>query len=200
MAASEQPIIALTMGDPAGIGPEIVAKFIASHKKSDPKIVVFGDQKFLEDTARNLHLNLDHVHIVARPQRDKFTDPVNLVPVKGGSLRDVKPGHPSAATGRAAMAFVEKATDLVLLKELDALVTAPIVKKAINDAGYYFTGHTDYFATRTNTSKYAVCFVADDKRVAIVTGHVALRKVHSRVKLARVIRTIALRATAPSVT
>ncbi len=193
MATDGQSIVALTMGDPAGIGPEIVAKFIGNYKKADPVLVVVGDEKVLTDAARAGHANLERVHVVARPQRDKFVpETVNLVPIKTGTLRDVKAGHPNAASGRAAMASVEKAADLVLLREVDAVVTAPIVKKAINDAGFYFTGHTDYFAHRTNTSKYTMCFVADDRRVAVVTSHLALRKVHSQIRLSRIIRTITL--------
>jgi len=192
MAAAELPIIALTMGDAAGIGPEIVAKYVAGFKKGAFTLVVVGDQKILEDTAKALDLKLDGVNVVAKPQREKFTpNAVNFLSLKAAS-KEVKPGHPNARTGRAAMNFVEKATDLVMLKEVDAIVTGPISKKAINEAGYYFPGHTEYFAERTNTSKYATCFVADDWRVALVTGHIALRKVHSRVKLARVIRTITL--------
>jgi 4-hydroxythreonine-4-phosphate dehydrogenase len=192
VAAADHPIVAITLGDPAGIGPEIVAKFLAGHKKTSYTVVVLGDLKWLEDAAQSCDLKLEGLNIVTRAQRDKFVPgAINLIPVKA-AFKDVKPGHPNARTGRAAMAFVEKATDLVLLKEVDAVVTAPISKKAINDAGFYFAGHTEYFAERTNTSKYAICFVADEWRVALVTGHVALRKVHSRVKLARVIRTINL--------
>jgi 4-hydroxythreonine-4-phosphate dehydrogenase len=192
MAAAEQPIIAVTMGDAAGIGPEIVARYVAGHKKSPFTLVVVGEQKIFEDTVKAFDLKIDGLNIVARAQRDKFIPAaVNFLPVKAAS-KEIKPGHPNARTGRAAMNFVEKATDLVMLKEVDAIVTAPISKKAINEAGYYFPGHTEYFAERTNTSKYATCFVAEDWRVALVTGHIALRKVHSRVKLARVIRTINL--------
>lgn len=192
MAAAELPIIALTMGDAAGIGPEIVAKYINGFKKGSFTLVVIGDQKAIEDTARGLDLKLDGYNVVAKAQRDKFApNAVNIISLKTAS-KEVKPGHPNGRTGRAAMSYVEKATDLVLLKEVDAIVTGPISKKAINEAGYYFPGHTEYFAERTNTSKYATCFIADDWRVALVTGHVALRKVHSRVKLARVIRTITL--------
>jgi 4-hydroxythreonine-4-phosphate dehydrogenase len=193
MAIKERPVVALTMGDPAGIGPEIVAKFLAGPRKSGPTLVVVGEQQLLEETARRLKLNFPNLNVITRPSRDKFApDVVNLASLKVRGRKDVEPGKPNAKTGRAAMAFVEKATDLVILNEVDAIVTAPISKKAINDAGYYFAGHTDYFADRTNTSKCAMCFLGDDWRVALVTSHHALRKVHAKVKLARVVRTISL--------
>ncbi len=193
MATKERPVVALTMGDPAGIGPEIVAKYVAGPRKSDLTLVVVGEQQLLEGTARRLKLNFPNLNVITRPSRDKFApDAVNLASLKVRSRKDVQPGKPNAKTGRAAMSFVEKATDLVLLNEVDAIATAPISKKAINDAGYYFAGHTDYFADRTNTSKYAMCFLGDNWRVALVTTHRALRKVHAKVKLARVIRTIFL--------
>jgi len=181
------------MGDPAGVGPETVARVIANHRKGDYRLVVLADPRILEDVSKALRLNIDHVAVTSRPQRERFAaEAVTLIPVKVNLGRDTKAGRPTAATGRAAITFVEKATELALLREVDAVVTAPIVKKAINDAGYFFTGHTDFFATRTNTAKYAMCFVADNKRVAVVTGHLAIRKVHGRVRLVRIIRTITL--------
>ena len=193
MGPKEQPIVALTMGDPAGIGPEIVAKYLAGSRRKGVTIVVAGEKQLLQDTAAKLKLDIGDLNVITRPSREKF-DPetANIASLKVGGLKDLEPGHPNARTGRAAMAFVEKATDLVMLHEVDAVVTAPISKRAINEAGYFFTGHTDYFAARTNTSKYAMCFVGEPWRVALVTAHLPVRKIHSKVKLARVIRTVSL--------
>ncbi|MGD8719633.1 MAG: 4-hydroxythreonine-4-phosphate dehydrogenase PdxA [Candidatus Zixiibacteriota bacterium] len=190
MVTKEQPVVALTLGDPAGIGPEIVAKYVAGSRKSDLTLVVVGEQHTLETAAQRLKIKLPSMNVVSRPGRDKFSpDAVNLVALKLAGLKNVEPGIPSAKTGAAAMAFVEKSADLATRGEVDAIVTAPISKKAVNDAGYFFVGHTEYFANRTNKSKFAMCFVADEWRVALVTTHHALRKVHSKVKLPRVIRT-----------
>lgn len=175
------------------MGPEIVAKYLAGLKKTAFTLVVVGDQRLLRDAAAKFKLNIRELNVTSRPSREKFVPSVpNFVAIKAVSPKDVEPGKPTAKTGRAAMAFVEKATDLVMLHEADAVVTAPLSKKAMNDAGYYFAGHTDYFAHRTNTSKYAMCFWGDSLRVALVTAHYALRKVHSKVKLARIVRTISL--------
>jgi 4-hydroxythreonine-4-phosphate dehydrogenase len=193
MPVNEQPVIALTLGEPAGVGPEIVAKYIAALKKTDFTLVVVGDQRLLRDAATKFNLKIRKLNVVSRPSREKFVpDAPNFTSLKTVSPKDVEPGKPTAKTGRAAMAFVEKATDLVMLHSVDAVVTAPISKKAINEAGYYFAGHTDYLANRTNTSKYAMCFLGDSLRVALATAHYPLRKVHSKVKLARVVRTISL--------
>jgi len=193
MIGKQQPVIALTMGDPAGVGPEIVTKYIAGPRKSDFTLVVVGDERLLRENAAKFKLNIRELNVTPRPSRGKFLpDAVNLASFKIVDPKDIAPGRPTAKTGRAAMAFVEKAADLAIYNDVDAVVTAPISKKAINEAGYYFAGHTDYFAHRTNTSKYAMCFLSGALRVALVTSHYALRKVHSKVKLARVIRTISL--------
>ncbi len=187
------PVIALTMGEPAGVGPEVLAKYVAGVKKSDFTLVVVGDQRLLRDAEAKFKLNVPDLKITSRPSREKFVpNAVNFVSLKLVNPKDVEIGQPTAKTGRAAMAFVEKAADLVMLNQVDAIVTGPISKKAINAAGYYFSGHTDYFAHRTNTSKFAMCFVNGPIRVALVTAHYALRKVHSKVKLARIARTISL--------
>lgn len=193
MEINHRPIIAVTMGDPTGIGPETVVRTVAALRKSDYPLVIIGDPKVFSETAKNLRVNVDHVVVDPRPQRERFAKAhATLLPVKTNLGKDTKPGHPTAASGKAAISFVEKAVELALIREVDAVVTAPIIKKAANDAGYFITGHTDFLATRTNTTKYAMCFVADDKRVAVVTGHVPLRKVHGRVRLVRVIRTVLL--------
>lgn len=193
MTGKGQPVIAVTMGDPAGVGPEIVAKYLAGPRKSDFTLVVVGDLRLLRESATKFKLNIRKLNVTPRPGREKFApDAVNVASFKVVNPKDVAPGRPTAKTGRAAMTFVEKATDLVMLNDVDAVVTAPISKKAINEAGYYYAGHTDYFANRTNTSKYAMCFLGDGLRVALATAHYPLRKVHSKVKLARVIRTISL--------
>lgn len=193
MSNGEYPVIALTMGEPAGVGPEILAKYVAGIKKSNFTLVVVGDQRLLHDAEAKFKLKVPSLKIMSRPSREKFApNDVNFISLKLVNPKDVTPGRPTAKTGRAAMAFVEKATDLVMLNQVDAIVTGPISKKAINAAGYYFSGHTDYLAHRTNTSKFAMCFVNGPIRVALVTAHCALRKVHSKVKLARIVRTVSL--------
>jgi 4-hydroxythreonine-4-phosphate dehydrogenase len=193
MSNGEYPVIALTMGEPAGVGPEILAKYVAGIKKSNFTLVVVGDQRLLHDAEAKFKLKVPNLKITSRPSREKFApNDVNFISLKLVNPKDVTPGRPTAKTGRAAMAFVEKATDLVMLNQVDAIVTGPISKKAINAAGYYFSGHTDYLAHRTNTSKFAMCFVNGPIRVALVTAHCALRKVHSKVKLARIARTVSL--------
>lgn len=189
------PVIALTIGDPAGVGPEITAKAFAAFNKSKDSFipVLLGDEKFWFDTCESFKIHSGPVNVVPKPQRAKFEPgALNIYPLKLGSLKDVQAGKPSPKTGRIAMASIEKATELALVREVDAIVTNPISKKTINDAGFHFPGHTDYFADKTNTSKYAMCFVADPFRIAIVTGHLGIRKVHSKVKLARILRTITL--------
>jgi 4-hydroxythreonine-4-phosphate dehydrogenase len=186
-----KPIILITMGDPAGVGPEIIVKALSRNIKDAFCPVVIGDRDVFSATAKRLNLKFDRLNIVKRPEKANFDkDLINFVPVSVQGLGTPIPGKHDKKTGKASIAYLEKAVNSILMKEADALVTGPVSKKAINEAGYYYNGHTDFFAERTNTSKYAMCFYTDKLKVAMVSDHIAVRKVHTRVKLARVLRTI----------
>ncbi len=152
------PRIGITVGDPAGIGPEIVLKTLSdkrSRETYDP--VVICDERFLRAQANALELELDA----------EIVDLKNLPD-------DVRSGEESAATGKASGQYIEKAVELWRNGSIDAIATAPISKKALNAGGYDFSGHTEFLAELTNTSEFAMSFFADKLRVVLLSTHLPL--------------------------
>lgn len=105
---------------------------------------------------------------------------------------DYTPGQPNAATGKASLLYLDQATQLAMTSRVSAIVTAPISKRALQAAGYLYTGHTDYLAEATNSRKVYMVIYSKKLTVLSVTGHTSLRRVHSQIKQARIIRAATL--------
>jgi 4-hydroxythreonine-4-phosphate dehydrogenase len=162
--------IAVTLGDPSGIGPEIVAQALARRPELLPSIVVFGDEGVLARAG----LSVD----------------VRIEPVTRLSAEDARPGHPTARGGAAQVAYLEAA--VAAAGTLDALVTAPISKTAAKSAGFAFPGHTEFLAERLGAAEHAMMFVGPKLRVVLATIHLALRDVPAVLDAAAVARAIFL--------
>lgn len=175
-----KPIIAVTIGDPAGIGPEVVLKALAEPQLHElAKWRVIGDRSALTAAASVCHLFpevLSNLEIV---------DPGLLgpAPVETGSLR--------AEYGRAAMNYVRIATEMCLADKADAMVTAPLNKEAVTLSGEHFTGHTEYIAELCGTSESRMLLSNERLSVVHVTTHIPLRKAVD-LKQERIVRTIEL--------
>lgn len=151
------------MGDAAGIGPEIVVKSLADMSlRSVCQPLVIGDAACLQKTAAHLGLSTFDSGEV------EIVDLANLPP--GFEI-----GADNAVTGKASAENVEAAISLWKAKKIDAVCTAPISKKAINLGGYDFPGHTEFLATLTGTSEFAMSFFAGDLRVVLLSTHHSLR-------------------------
>lgn len=162
-------MIALTMGDPNGIGPEVILKFLASLEADDlDSYVVVGNKQVFVRHAASLP---GEATDLLREGRVAFADMADS---------DVTFGAVEAAAGRAAMQAVERAVDMCLDGEVQAMVTAPISKEAVNLAGYEIPGHTEFIADRCGATPLMV-MVADDLRVALVTGHIRLADVSASI-------------------
>jgi 4-hydroxythreonine-4-phosphate dehydrogenase len=187
------PRIGITVGDPAGIGPEISLKAIADQRVLDACTpVLVGDASHLISLAQDLALPFAP-SLITRGQ----PVPEDLSGLAVYSLEnvphDLQMGRESASTGRASAQYIETAAHLCLAGELDALATAPISKKALSLAGYPFPGHTEFLAHLSGSEDFAMAFVAPTLRVALLTIHVALADVPSLVKkkdLSRLIRLV----------
>jgi 4-hydroxythreonine-4-phosphate dehydrogenase len=152
------PRIGITVGDAAGIGPEIVLKTLSDETSRETyKPVVICDERFLRSQANALGIELDA----------EIVDLQNLPD-------DVRPGEESAETGRASGQYIEKAVELWRNGTIDAIATAPISKKALNAGGYDFPGHTEFLAELTNTPEFAMSFFADKLRVVLLSTHLPL--------------------------
>ncbi|MDN3669363.1 4-hydroxythreonine-4-phosphate dehydrogenase PdxA [Echinicola jeungdonensis] len=181
------PIIAISMGDPAGIGPEIIIKsFQEASLFEKCKPLVVGDAATIRNMAAHLNSNLEvnAINDVGEAQfRLGTVDVFDLANVDQSQLEF---GKVSAMAGNAAFEAVKKAIELALAEKVDATVTAPINKESINLAGHHYAGHTEIYAEFTGTKKFAMLLVEQNLRVIHVTTHVALREACDLVKKDRV--------------
>lgn len=187
-----RPRIGITIGDPAGIGPEVSLKAIAHEGLlRDCQPVLIGDAQYLNSWAQAFGLATTARIIIAGDSiPDDLTHPAIYTL---DNIKDtIAMGAESAESGRASAQYVETAARLCLAGELDAMTTAPISKRALSLAGYQFPGHTEFLAHLANCSDFAMAFVAPSLRVALLTTHVPLAQVPSLVKRDGVERLIRL--------
>ncbi|MDP8946687.1 MAG: 4-hydroxythreonine-4-phosphate dehydrogenase PdxA [Actinomycetota bacterium] len=178
----DAPLIAVTMGDPAGIGPEIVAKTFSQggFRNENPALVV-GDPGILERAAKLLELAL-RVNAVSVPEEAAFEpDTVDVLAV-GEVPKDLPFGELDARAGDAAFRYVQRATELASAGRVGAIATAPLNKEAMHLAGHEYPGHTEILAELTGTEDYAMMLVTDELKVIHVSTHVSLREAIERVK------------------
>jgi 4-hydroxythreonine-4-phosphate dehydrogenase len=186
------PLVALTLGDPAGIGPEIIAKTFAEPGfVKENRIVVIGDAAILERAVRLLGLQLC-VNIVSSPE-DGLFEPgtVDLIAVTD-LPEDLPFGKLNPQAGEAAYLYVERATNLALHGSVAAIATAPLNKEAMHLAGLEYPGHTEIIAELTDTKDYAMMLVAEDLRVIHISTHISLREAIGRVTRERELTVIRL--------
>jgi 4-hydroxythreonine-4-phosphate dehydrogenase len=179
-----RPIIAVTMGDPAGIGPEIILKALADPAvKKVARPVILGDWGVLQRTraGRRGWATL-RCWRAGEPLRAMLDDP-RVIPVcslSGLSPRDSRPGRPSKAAGHGAFRYICVAAKLALSKVADAIATAPISKSSLIDAGYNYPGHTELLAELSRTEECRMMLIGDKLRVVPVTGHIPFTQVARR--------------------
>ncbi len=190
---NQKPIIAITMGDPASIGPEIAVKALLDkniHAICRPLIT--GDASVFRQIIERLGLkaSINPIHN-ARDAKFEYGI-IDVYDLKNVQLDELKFGEISAMAGHASFEAVKKAIELAMSGEVDATVTGPINKKSINEAGHHFSGHTEIYAHFTNTKKYAMLLVEDNLKVIHVSTHVSLRQACDLVKKKRIMEVIDL--------
>ena len=188
-----KPKIGISMGDPAGIGPEIIIKTLAQktiYDQCQPLIV--GDAAVLERETQFLKIPLK-INAIQSVEEAKFEHGIiDVYDLKNVDLTELQPGVVSAMAGKAAFEAVKKVIELALAKEIDATVTAPLNKESIHKAGHHFSGHTEIYAHYTNTSKFAMLLADENFRVIHVSTHVSLRQACDLCKKDRVLEVISL--------
>src|SRR5499425_1583518 len=187
------PLLGITMGDPAGVGPEISAKALAlPDVTSACRPVVIGDRSVIEATLAMLRSPLA-LHVVSKPAECRFErgtlECLDLANVDAATLRRAQV---SAGAGRAAYAYIEKAVRLCQSGEIDGMVTTPVNKEALAAAGVQHSGHTEILAKLSGTKDFAMLLMGRELKVIHVTTHVALRRVPDLCKADRVLRVIRL--------
>lgn len=168
------PRVAITMGDPAGVGPELCLRLLADTAVAKFCVpVVFGDLGVLESVAQKLSLPLPD-QVVASP---KQVNGPALVDLKNVDMGMLEPGTVSKQTGAASFEFITAAIDAALASQVDAVATGPINKEAWQAAGIKYPGHTELFAERANTDRFCMMMTSPAFSCSLVTTHVGYDKV-----------------------
>ncbi len=186
------PLIAVTMGDPAGIGPEIIARTFADPGFRDENhALVVGDTKIMERAVNLLDLPL-RVNPISESEEAAFEpDTIDVLAVT--DLPDDLPfGELDERAGDAAFLYVEKAIELASAGRVVAIATAPLNKEAMHLAGHKYPGHTEILARLTGTKDYAMMLVTDELKVIHVSTHVSLKEAVDRAKTERELAVIHL--------
>ncbi|MGD2144677.1 MAG: 4-hydroxythreonine-4-phosphate dehydrogenase PdxA, partial [Anaerolineae bacterium] len=187
----KRPIVGITMGDPAGIGPEVAAKALARNAVwRCCRALVIGDAGVMIEAVKLVEMAAT-VHAIANPAAADFElgvlDVLDLATVDLAALR---PGRVSASAGRAAVDYVEKATELAQHGDVNAVVTGPINKAALRAAGIPHIGHTELLASLTGQERATTMLTTPGLRVTHVTRHVPLAAVAPLITRERVLSTI----------
>ncbi len=186
------PLVAVTMGDPAGIGPEIIAKTFADpgfHARN--RALVVGDAGMLGRAAQLLGLPL-RVNDIPEPEDAAFEPGTADVLQVGELPLDLPFGELDARAGDAAFRYVERATRLASAGRVAAIATAPLNKEAMHLAGHGYPGHTEILADLTGTEDYAMMLVTDELKVIHVSTHVSLKEAIERAQPERELAVIRL--------
>jgi 4-hydroxythreonine-4-phosphate dehydrogenase len=165
---------ALTMGDPAGVGPEIVVKLLNGLWQGLAPVVI-GDARHLREVSNQLGLGMQVVPLQQVGQARSNGDTIEVLEV-GSPLVDVPTGNVDAACGRAAFAYIERAIALAVAGEVDAIVTAPINKASLGLAGIDYPGHTEMLTVLGGAERTAMMLANDELRVVLVTIHCSMRE------------------------
>ncbi|WP_250461449.1 4-hydroxythreonine-4-phosphate dehydrogenase PdxA [Microbulbifer litoralis] len=176
------PRIALTPGEPAGIGPELAVRLAATGHRA--QIVAVADPQLLEDTAARLRQPLELIPFDPAAAA-AATAPGSLYLQPLAMAGAASPGHLDSANGPYVLETLRRAAAGCLSREFDALVTGPVHKGVINDAGIAFSGHTEFFADLAGVERVVMMLAAEELRVALVTTHLPLKDVSAAITAER---------------
>lgn len=184
----EKPIIAVTMGDPAGIGPEIVAKSIADKATYDvARCIVIGDKKVMEKAIEIVGADLK-VNVVESPADGDYSYGVlNMIDLDNIDMSMFEYGKINAMCGQAAFDYIKKSIEITMDKQADAVATTPINKESLHAAEVDFIGHTEIFGALTGTADPLTMFETNGLRVFFLTRHKSLRDMLDDIKKDRII-------------
>jgi 4-hydroxythreonine-4-phosphate dehydrogenase len=190
---NQKPTIGISMGDPAGIGPEIIAMALSRPQTRELcRPLVIGDPGIMKRAAGFAGVKLA-INPISKPSDALFEpDVIDVLSIEGPDLSRLRIGEISAVAGDAAFRAVKTMIALALTGDIDATVTAPIHKESLVLAGHDFPGHTEIFAHFTNTDNFAMMLVAHNFRVVHVSTHVSLRDACNAVTKERVLGVIKL--------
>ncbi len=170
-------LIAVPIGDPAGVGPEIVAKSVASKEVFDAAdCIIVGDKTIMENAIQITGVNLT-VHVINEPGEGDFREGIlNLIDLKNVDMDQFEFGRVNGMCGKAAYAYIAKSIELANAGKVDAVATTPINKESLRAGDINFIGHTEIFGALTDTEDPLTMFETNGMRVFFLTRHVSLRE------------------------
>lgn len=171
---TKKPTIGITMGDPSGIGPEVVLKALEKEYKCKP--IVFGDLDVLDEISSKLNLDVEF----------------ECVDLNNIEISKLELGKVHKEGGKASFEYIKEAVDYALKDKIDAIVTAPINKKALNKAGVPYTGHTEMLAdlSGTNLEECLIMFEVENLRTFFLTRHVPLKRVSDLITKEKIVNAL----------
>lgn len=164
--------VAITMGDPSGIGPAIIAKALPELAQASAELVIIGDKWVLDKPAGKIK--------------------AEVVDLKNVSRAGFKFGRIRPEYGRASVEYLDTALDLIKAGQADCLVTCPISKEAVSRAGFAYPGHTEYLAAAAGVRDYAMFLLSGRMRFSLVTRHIPFEQVPSSLTIAKICQNIRL--------
>jgi len=192
---SALPLIGITMGDPTGIGAEIIIKALSAsqlYRRCRP--VVFGDAAILEREQLLLKSGIS-INIINEIKQAVFScGTLDIFSLSNLDPDTVAHGHPDRKTGKAMGSYIVRAVSMALQGELDAIVTGPINKKSLQEGGYPYPGHTEMLAHLTNTRDVVMMLAGEKLRVVLVTIHCAVKQVPRLITTDSIVKTILITA------
>lgn len=197
MGSPRLPRIAVTMGDPAGVGPEICLRLLAAREMQQIcHVIVFGDADVLEHASRQCHLPFPDQVFPAAAWDEAFEhiDTPSILDLSHLAPSSLQPGIVSAENGAASFTYVGEAIRAALKKQVQAITTAPINKESMHAAGVPFPGHTEILASLTNAERVCMMLTSDEITCSLVTAHVGLREVPGLLSVSKIVDAIELTA------
>ena len=184
----KKPLIAVPLGDPAGIGPEIVAKSIADRELFQvADCIVVGDKKVMENAVRITGEDLT-VNVVEDPAEGDWREGVlNLIDLDNIDMEKFEFGKVSGMCGKAAFGYIKKSIELAMTGKADAVATTPINKESLRAGEINFIGHTEIFGALTGTEDPLTMFETNGMRVFFLTRHLSLREMLDKITKDRII-------------
>lgn len=194
MDYSKRPLLGITSGDPSGIGPEVIVKALAIKEINNIcKPLVISDLELMKDAIKIAGEKLELNCVKNGLDSGKYElGIINVLDMHNVNMSKHVYKQVSAENGKASFEYIKKAIELAISGQIDATVTGPISKEALNLAGFKYAGHTEIYSELTNAKDYAMMLIDENFRIAHVSTHVSLRKACDLIKKERIVRVIQL--------
>jgi 4-hydroxythreonine-4-phosphate dehydrogenase len=193
MTEKDKPLLAITMGDAAGSGPEIITKtLVKAEVRKLCRPVVIGDAEVMKEAFTFTKAPGRVKAIKNRAEASYEDDTIEVIDLHNIELSDLTRGRVDPMAGKAAYEYIKLATEMTLAGESDAIVTSAINKEALNKAGYHYDGHTQLLAELCGATDVTMMLVTDNLRVSHVSTHVSLQEAIERVRSPRILTVLRL--------